>query len=224
MTPKAKANPKGPKGKEDKEEKVRPEVKSKAKAKAKASPKDKGKKTTVTQAKKEKKDKKTEAEVEDTKVEAPEDQVLKKPAAKTSPKKRPATQSNADPPASKVRKATKYLYHAEGKWGIKLDGRELGTAAPPKLFNQGLVHQSCSHCCCHFAFEASLAPCGVRIVAFASQLGPENSWCERSNIGRNCCDVLSVAFVLSMSHTLIVLTLSFSSRLFSLPIRNLALI
>ena len=139
LTPKAKEKA------SKKEEKVRTEAKSKAKGKAKAAPKEKANK--ATKAKK--------AEVEQTKEEeeASEEQVSKKPAAKTVPKKRPAAQSDV-PPASKVRKATKYLYHAEGKWGIKLDGRELGTAAPPKLFNQGLDSINHAVTVVFFVFEA----------------------------------------------------------------------
>ena len=130
---KAKTKPK-PKPKEQ-SEKSKGEKASSSKAKSKA-------KATAMKAKGKGKDrKKTKAtESEDAKEEEVEEiepeQVLKKPASKNAPKKRPSTQSTQHaPPASKVRKATKYMYHAEKKWGIKLDGKELGTARPPTLYS-----------------------------------------------------------------------------------------
>ena len=55
----------------------------------------------------------------------------KKPAASTKTLKRPS----ASPAEAVAIKATKYLYHAEKKWGVKCNGREYATAGIP-IFHQ----------------------------------------------------------------------------------------
>ena len=89
----------------------KPKAKPKAKGKSKSAPKPKPAPTRSGESK----------------VSEPPTNVVKRPAASgsdpnPSPMKKPA--SRAPDSTAKPPKVTKYMYHKQGKWGIKVDGRE----------------------------------------------------------------------------------------------------
>jgi len=61
----------------------------------------------------------------------------KKPAAAPKSLKRPS----ASPAEAVAIKATKYLYHAEKKWGVKCNGKEYATAGIPIFHQPPLSYQ-----------------------------------------------------------------------------------
>ena len=123
-----------------------------AKGKAKPKPKPKPDKTTMPAPEGEKPKPKPPSKTKPSKtMPAPEDEgqkesevvaeeempILKKPAAKLNPKakaglKRPAAAPKAAPKEPETRKATKYCYHSDGKWGVKLNGKEQCTVGGMK--------------------------------------------------------------------------------------------
>ena len=122
-----------PKASREKEPKPKPAAKPKAsekepKSKPAVKPKASGKQTPKKDADSEKENKEG--------AEAPQ----KKPAALKRPAAAGASSAGAAG-SEHVRKATKYCYHKEHKWGVKLNGKEQCTVRP-------LVEIVGCCCCC----------------------------------------------------------------------------
>ena len=108
-------------------------VKQRGSAKPKPASKTKPAKTMPAAEKEGQKELEVAADEEETPI-------LKKPAAKPKAKaglKRPAAAPKAaskagDNKEPMTRKATKYCYHSDGKWGVKLNGKEQCTVGGMK--------------------------------------------------------------------------------------------
>lgn len=157
VQPKAKAKGKG---------------KAKAKAKSSATPKEAASKTKPVK-KKGKTDKNSHGNGEDeekaeipgesphedeTKKEKPGKKVLKKPASVAkSVAKKPA--AKAKPRDGDVPKVYKYKYHKDGKWGLKVDGREQFTVRALCQFVTVIALSRCIG----IAFRDHVVPCHAKI-------------------------------------------------------------